>query len=231
MRTMKRSRQITLVMLAAASAISVAACDNVEDRTAQNEFWKLHGNDGSEQSTIFTDQADCQMTRSADDCLEGMIAAQKEHVRTAPQFANREECEAQFGEGKCGQLDDATAKQNTYYGSGTSNSRPQHANPFIPMMQGYLMGTLMARNSAPIYYGRPKDCAATPGAPGCNGSSGSSARPVYSGPIIVGSSSGSSSGAAISGSRPGSTSIPRPAAVTVSRGGFGGIGSGIGASS
>lgn len=241
----RRSRQITLGLLATVSIVLLAGCgENVEDRTV-NEFYRKHNIAENEETKVFRDQAECQQTRSADDCLEAMQTAETEHVRSAPQFSGREACEREYGEGACQQLTDRQVRSGPSYGA---SSHPA-SNPFIPMMQGYILGSMMSsggRSAAPVYYGREQSCASNSRAPGCNGStSGISARPVYSGPIVIGRapSAGSVSsapsvvprvggGSSSWGSSSTVTRAPAPASVSIGKsGGFGSIGSGFGASS
>lgn len=241
MRPIKRSRQITLGMLAAVSIVALAACDNVEDRS-RDDFFRNHGLTGNEEMQVFRDQSECETSRSANECREAAEKAESEHVRTAPQFASREECEREYGESACRQLNDRQARPGTYYGN---NSHVAAPNPFIPMMQGYILGSLMSsggRSAAPVYYGRSQSCASNPNAQGCNGSSsGSAARPVYSGPVVIGRApSAFSGGSSVTAPRIGgggasigpSVSTSRaPASIAISRGGFGGFGSGSGGAS
>src|SRR5690606_25012222 len=79
MKSMRKSRYITL-LLAGAAATTLAACDqNV--MTGQDE-------------TLYPDMTACTQERDAGECRSGFEAAQAEHAKQAPKFATKEECEA-----------------------------------------------------------------------------------------------------------------------------------------
>lgn len=122
---MKRSRVVRLALLGSASALALAACDEPQDPLASNK-------------DFFQDPAQC--ARSYDDatCKAAFAQAQEEHVKTAPKFGNREECEAKFGVGNC-QWGQAQPGQQQASGGGGF---------FMPLMMGYMMGNMMGGSSS-----------------------------------------------------------------------------------
>ena len=83
---MKRSRSIRLVLLGSAGALALSACDG----------------DPGPQTQVFQDEAQCAKSNDANDCRQALADAREAHRTTAPAFASRETCEAQFGVGNCG---------------------------------------------------------------------------------------------------------------------------------
>jgi uncharacterized protein YgiB involved in biofilm formation len=132
---MKRSRSINLVLIGSVSLLALAACDQ-SDVLTENSFFK--------------DEAACAAKNNADACRQALADARQEHLKTAPYFANREECEAQFGESNCMnskelQVPSANAQPSTSP-SGTPSTTPNSQTAsagggwFMPLMMGYMMG-------------------------------------------------------------------------------------------
>ncbi len=70
-------------------------------------------------------------------CTTAYNNAVKEAERTAPKYATREDCVAEFGENQCQQ----TPAQA---GVGTNNAENQQSGSFwMPLMAGYMMGRMM----------------------------------------------------------------------------------------
>lgn len=117
---MKRSRVVRLALLGSASALALAACDDSKDPLADNK-------------NFFQDPAQCARVYDDATCKTGFAQAQEEHVKTAPKFANREECEEKFGVGNC-QWGQAQPGQQASSGGGGF---------FMPLMMGYMMGNML----------------------------------------------------------------------------------------
>jgi uncharacterized protein YgiB involved in biofilm formation len=134
---MKRSRSINLVLIGSVSLLALAACDQ-SDVLSENSFYK--------------DEAACAAKNNADACRQALADARQEHLKTAPYFANREECEAQFGESNCMnskelQVPSANAQPSTSP-TGTPSATPNSQTAstgggwFMPVMMGYMMGRM-----------------------------------------------------------------------------------------
>jgi uncharacterized protein YgiB involved in biofilm formation len=120
---MKRSAQITLVLLTSAAAASLGGCD------AQPAVQPDNGG-------TFTSLAECVAKYDQKTCEAAQKLAQNEHLQNAPHFSRREECIQQYGPDMC-QPASAYGGQN---------------NIFVPMMIGYMMGSANS-TPAPLYYG------------------------------------------------------------------------------
>lgn len=73
-------------------------------------------------------------------CEQGFNEARSQHAAVAPKYASAEDCQADFGPGKCEQ-----APQQTTSGGSV----------FMPLMAGYMMGSLLSGRrsmvSQPLY--------------------------------------------------------------------------------
>jgi uncharacterized protein YgiB involved in biofilm formation len=115
---MKRSKKTALVLMVPVATLMLAGC--VEE---------------SAPMMVFTDPSECSAAglNSAEQCKTDFAAAQALHPQVAPKYLNKEECETDFGAGKC-----ETAPQQT-----TSSG-----SVFMPMMMGYMMGQMLNRGGA-----------------------------------------------------------------------------------
>lgn len=111
---MKRSRQIALVAMGAAS-LSLAACE--EEKAATQVF-----------ETVEQCAVSGQFTESQ--CVADFAAAAEMHEEVAPKYTSIADCEADFGAGQC-------QVSETYSQSGGGGV-------FLPLMAGYLMGNMLA---------------------------------------------------------------------------------------
>jgi len=185
---MRKSRYISL-LLAGAAATALAGCDqNV--MTGQDE-------------TLYPDVAACTQERDAAECNAGFQAAQQEHIKEAPKFSSKEECEA-AGFQPC----EAAQVQTAQGGS---------SSMFMPMLMGYMMGRSLGGMGG---MGGMGQRGPTAGAPPAGGAAGPAARPVYSdrnGYLYAGRN-------AVGRVAPGTTSLGSRAIPmrTAARGGFGG---------
>jgi uncharacterized protein YgiB involved in biofilm formation len=125
----KRSSHVALAILGAA-AFTLAGCTE-EEVDAQ----------------AFPDLESCQLAArdsiefSAADCATTFAEAESLHVEAAPRYDSLAVCEEQHGEGACGSEQQAQAG-----GSGSI---------FMPLMMGYLIGSMLGGRSAasaqPLY--------------------------------------------------------------------------------
>jgi len=198
MGTMRKSRYVSLLLAASA----LAACDQ-NTMTGQDE-------------TLYPDVAACAAERDPAECDAGFTAAKEEHLKQAPKFATKEECEA-AGFQQCESPPAQTAQSGGGY--------------FMPMMMGYMMGRMLGGGmggglggmgqSGPAPGSPPGGATAnSSGNTGANASTRPAARPVYgdrNGYLYAG-------GSAVGRVAPGTTSLGSRAIPmrTAARGGFGG---------
>ncbi len=197
-RTMRKSRYVTL-LLAGAAATALAACDqNVMTGT------------GADEATLYGDPAACAKDIDAEACNTAYEVAKEEHVKQAPKFATKEECEA-AGFQAC----ETTQVQTAQGGTGSM---------FMPMMMGYMMGRTLGGMGGGLGGGLGQRGTPTT-APGATNTAGAApataraARPVYSdrnGYLYA-------NGGAVGRVAPGTTSLGSQgiAMRTTARGGFG----------
>lgn len=112
---MKRSKKAALMLMVPTATLMLASC----------------GEDPKE-AVVFSSPEECAAyvtSASADQCMADFKAAQALHPQVAPKYANKAECEADFGAGQC-----ETAPQ-------------QHAGGsfFMPLMMGYMAGQMLNR--------------------------------------------------------------------------------------
>lgn len=141
---MRKSRVIRLALLGTVGLVGLAGCDDTDP---------LAGHD------VLRDQKECASRPDPDGCRIALADARAQHVQTAPRFANREECETQFGLGNCGtpqqilsgndafsaaQLaGDAAQTAPTAPLSGEQAQQQQASSGggmFMPMLMGYMIG-------------------------------------------------------------------------------------------
>ena len=121
---MKRSRYVALLAMGA-SALALSACG--ESETPAGVY-----------TSVDQCMADKQFTDA--ECRKAFATATEEHKKVAPKYANKTECEADFGAGKCEE-----SPYRTTSGGYT----------FMPLMVGYMLGRSMGGQSAfapqPLY--------------------------------------------------------------------------------
>ena len=121
---MKRSKYVALLAMGV-SALALSACG--EETTQAGVY-------ASVEQCI----QDKQYTEA--ECRDAFGKARADHERVAPKYASKEECEADFGAGKCEQ------SQTTRTSTGSSI--------FLPLIAGYMMGKFMGGNAMsgqPLY--------------------------------------------------------------------------------
>jgi len=125
MNTMKKSKTISLVLLGGTS-LALAGCDDGPPSDAK----------------FFSSLNECTAHYSEAQCKDAVQQAEQQHVAQAPKFAQKEECEGQFGPGNC-----ETREMRTE-GGGMGSF-------FMPMMMGYMMGNMMGNMfRGPVYRDR-----------------------------------------------------------------------------
>jgi len=127
---MKRSVAVTLVLMGSAG---LSGCGDSEiDSAVYQDFTQCV------QSGLY-DQARCEA-----DYRQALTA----HVQTAPAYTTKQDCEAEFGLGQCearsaqeiGLQQAASSQEN-------STVRAGGGSFFLPMMAGYLMGSMLSNSN------------------------------------------------------------------------------------
>lgn len=121
------ARHLTPVAFAVTAVFMLAGCEK-SDETVQ----------------MFQNADDCSQANpgKSAECTTAYNNALKEAERTAPKYATREDCVAEFGEGQCQQ---APAQAGMAANGSTENqAQAQSSGSFwMPLMAGYMMGRLM----------------------------------------------------------------------------------------
>jgi uncharacterized protein YgiB involved in biofilm formation len=104
---------------------------------AVSAVFMLAGCEKSDQNvSLYQNTDDCTRANPSmsEQCTTAFNNAQKEAVKTAPKYASREDCIAEFGEGQCTQAPAQAAV----------GAQPQQSGSFwMPLMAGYMMGRMM----------------------------------------------------------------------------------------
>lgn len=182
-----RSYRLAPVALAVSAVFMLSACE-------QND----------ETVSLYTNADECSQANpsQSEQCKVAYNNAVKEAEKTAPKYASREECVAEFGEQQCTQ----TPAQA---GVGQAQAQDSSSGSFwMPLMAGYMMGRLMGGSSAPSQPLFTSKSASSPA----------------NGKFV--DATGKSYGPATAGGRsmtvPKNAMAPKPATTTtITRGGFG----------
>ncbi|EOI5728235.1 DUF1190 family protein [Cronobacter malonaticus] len=112
------ARHLTPVAFAVTAAFMLAGCEK-SDETVQ----------------LYQNADDCSAANpgKSAECNTAYNNALKEAERTAPKYATREDCVAEFGEDQCQQVNNTN----------TSQATQQTGSMWMPLMAGYMMGRLM----------------------------------------------------------------------------------------
>ncbi|MBW7983131.1 DUF1190 family protein [Enterobacillus tribolii] len=93
-----------------------------------------------ETVSLYQNADDCSRANPSmsEQCKTTYENALKEAERTAPKYASREDCVAEFGEGQCTQ-------SPAQAGMAPNNAEAQQSGSFwMPLMAGYMMGRMMS---------------------------------------------------------------------------------------
>lgn len=179
-----QARHLTPVAFAISAVFMLAGCEQNDETVA-----------------LYQNADDCSKANpdKSAQCTTAYNNALKEAERTAPKYASKEDCVAEFGENQCQQ---APAQAGT-------QAEPQQSGSFwMPLMAGYMMGRLMGGGAG--FAQQPLFSPRTPNSPA-------------NGQFV--DASGRSYGNAASGRTmtvPKTALAPKPATTTtVTRGGFG----------
>lgn len=146
---MKRSTQVKLLLMGSATLALTACGDDAPTASAP----------------VFTSIEECVKTGiyTEEFCKKGLEEAQQQHLKSAPRFQSKEDCEKAYGPGQCGF--GPTVQQQAAGSSGGNNSG-SHASSgegggsfFMPLMMGYMLGNMLNNNrssySEPLYRSQP----------------------------------------------------------------------------
>ncbi|WP_340609114.1 DUF1190 family protein [Xenorhabdus bharatensis] len=157
-----------------------------------------------ETVSLYTNADECSKANpsQSEQCTIAYNNALKEAEKTAPKYATREDCVAEFGEQQCTQ-----APAQAGVGS-QAEAQSSGGSFWMPLMAGYMMGQLMGNRSAPSQPLFSSKSASSP----ANGKFVDATGKSY-GPATAGGRSMSV---------PKTAMAPKPATTTtVTRGGFG----------
>lgn len=119
------ARHLTPVALAVTAVFMLAGCEQSDETVA-----------------LYQNADDCSTANPGNSaqCTTAYNEALKEAERTAPKYASREDCVAEFGEGQCQQA----PAQAGMAGGAENQAQAQHSGGFwMPLMAGYMMGRMM----------------------------------------------------------------------------------------
>ncbi|MCU5771685.1 DUF1190 family protein [Erwiniaceae bacterium BAC15a-03b] len=129
------ARHLTPVALAVTAVFMLAGCEQSD-----------------ETISMYQNADDCSKANPGQSaqCTTAYNTALKEAEKTAPKYATREDCVAEFGESQCQQTP-AQAGVGT-----TNNAETQQSGSFwMPLMAGYMMGRMMSGGaSQPLFTSR-----------------------------------------------------------------------------
>lgn len=130
-RKVSRSFRLAPVTLAIGAVLMLSGCESSDDVEA----------------TIYKDAQECIAAnpKLVDACNASYQQAVTEAQKTAPKYATKEDCEAEFGAGVC---EVATQNEQT-----TNNSEyRQGSSMWMPLMMGYMMGRMSGGfGSSPMF--------------------------------------------------------------------------------
>jgi len=183
---MKRSVAVTLVLMGSAS---LSGCGDTEI-----------------DSAVYQDFAQCVQSGLYDQsrCEADYRQALASHIQTAPAYANKDDCEAEFGIGQCeAQPAQAVGQHLAASGQNSEVAQAGGGSFFLPMMAGYMMGSMLSNNNrmAPQALYRPNGQAGFVNGNGARVSNGTGAVRMRSSSAAV--------------------QAPKTRTTTMARGGFG----------
>jgi uncharacterized protein YgiB involved in biofilm formation len=117
---MKRSTTVSLLVLGTAAAATLVGCGDPEKQVDAAAYKNA-------------DQCIADRKYSREDCLSDFSSAMEDFKSTAPIYASKEDCEAEFGAEKCQPRTEQIQTAATASSGGGSG--------FSPFMMGYLMGS------------------------------------------------------------------------------------------
>lgn len=194
-----RSYRVAPVALAISTVFMLAGCEKTDETVS-----------------LYQNADDCSQANPSisEQCTTAYNNALKEAEKTAPKYATREDCVAEFGETQCTQAPATTAASTTTASTtapaqaGMAAESQSSGSFWMPLMAGYMMGRMMGGSSyaqQPLFTSK-------------NGASPANGKFV--------DATGKNYGPATAGGRtmtvPKTAMAPKPAVTnTITRGGFG----------
>ncbi|MGX8941008.1 DUF1190 family protein [Symbiopectobacterium sp. Eva_TO] len=179
-----RSYRLAPVAVAISAAFILAGCEQTDETVSMYQ----NADDCSAANPSMSAQ-----------CITAYNNALKEAEKTAPKYASKEDCVAEFGEAQCTPVPAQ---------AGTAAQPTQTSSSWMPLMAGYMMGRMMSGDAG--FAQQPLFSSRSPASPA-------------NGQFV--DASGKSYGAATSGRTvtvPKTALAPKPATTnTITRGGFG----------
>ncbi|UDG79943.1 DUF1190 family protein [Candidatus Steffania adelgidicola] len=176
--------RMTPVAIAVGAVLILASCE----KSDENVLLYMNSDDCAQSNPSLREQ-----------CNTAYKSAQKEAVKTAPKYASRADCVAEFGENQCTQVSSTTD---------VAHESQNSEGMWMPLMAGYMMGRMMGSGGG--YVQQPLFSSHAPHSPA-------------HGQFV--DASGSSYGVATSGRSitvPKTALAPKPVTThTITRGGFG----------
>ncbi len=184
-----QARHLTPVAFAVSAVFMVSGCEQKDEKVS-----------------MYMNADQCSKANPGQDaqCTTAYNNAVKEATRTAPKYATREDCVAEFGENQCQQTP-AQASAGAPAQASTGAEAQQSGSFWMPLMAGYMMGRMMGGGmSQPLFTPRT---AASPANGQFVDASGKSYGPATGGRTAT---------------VPKTAMAPKPATTsTITRGGFG----------
>lgn len=137
---MKRSRNIRLVLMGTV-ALTLSACD---EQVPADVF-----------ETVNQCLADGRYSDSQ--CRDAITEAERKHLQQAPRYTALQDCETDYGTGKCQTAPPAPTDPQSSAQSNTQTNN-QGGSFFMPFMAGYMMSQLLQPNryaAQPLYRPAP----------------------------------------------------------------------------
>ncbi len=188
--------RIAPIALAISTALMLTGCEKTDETVR-----------------LYQNADDCSRSNPgmSEHCVTTYNNALKEAARTAPKYASREDCVAEFGESQCAQTQlptPVTDSSSTYTSATSTQTSAQSGSFWMPMMAGYMMGRMMSSGGG--FMQQPLFTSASTASP-ANGkfvdASGKSYGPATPGRTIT---------------VPKNAMTPKPSVTkTITRGGFG----------
>lgn len=107
-----------------------------------------------ETVSLYQNADDCSQANPSQsaECTTAYNTALQEAVKTAPKYATREDCVAEFGESQCTQAPAQAGMVPTSSSETTAAAPQQSGSMWMPLMAGYMMGRMMGGGaSQPLF--------------------------------------------------------------------------------
>ncbi|MBC6983009.1 DUF1190 domain-containing protein [Caulobacter sp. 17J80-11] len=123
MTSKRRSASVGFSVLGLSAATVLAGCEQRVEAPA-------------EETPVYASVEQCRQENMAEDCDTAFQQAKADHARTAPKFADKAACEADWGAGSCEEQPPVQAGGHSV---------------FMPMMMGFLIGRAFGGGGYPVY--------------------------------------------------------------------------------